>query len=275
VNADAIRRHYGRSDLLERLLTILREQGRDPDRLQPEDLIGIEDMHVGGREATRSLFELMPLQPGLRVLDVGCGLGGPARLLALMSGARVTAIDLTPELVVTARELTRRVGLSDHIGFAVANGLALPFSDRRFDGALSIHVSMNIEDKPRFYREIARVLKPSGVFALYDVLRGTGEPDYPVPWAESPEMSHLVDLESLERLLLAAGLAPVAIRDRSDFGRTWMRASAERAARPEAERLASARAVMGERFREKIANLVAALADGRLRLVELLARPRT
>lgn len=275
MNADAVRRHYGRSDLLERLLTILRAQGADPDRLQPEDLIGIEDMHVGGREATRSLIELMPLESGLHLLDVGCGLGGPARLLALTSGVRVTAVDLTPELVLTARELTRRVGLSDQIGFAVADGLTLPFPDDCFDGALSLHVGMNIEDKPRFYHEIARVLKPRGFFALYDVLRGTGEPDYPVPWAESPAVSHLVDLESLERLLLAAGLAPLAVRDRSEFARTWMRASAERALRPEAERLASARAVMGERFREKIVNLAAALADGRLRVVEVLARSHT
>lgn len=274
MSADAVRGHYGRGQLTERLFAILRARGRDPDHLAPEDLAGLEDMHVGGREATRSLVSLMPLRPGLRILDVGCGLGGAARFVALASGCRVTAVDLTPELVEAARELTRRVGLAGQVAFEVADALALPFADRTFDGACSIHVGMNIADKARFYAEIARVVKPGGFLALYDLLRGSGEPDYPVPWAESPETSHLVTLEELERLLAGAGLQPVAVRDRSEFARESMRASRERAGRPDADRLASARAVMGERFREKIGNLAAALEDGRLRAVELVARRR-
>lgn len=272
MTADPVRRHYARGDLVSRLLAILEAQGRDTTRLHPEDLAGLEDMHVGGREATRSLAELLAPEPGEEVLDIGSGLGGAARWLALAHRCRVTGIDLTPELVDAARALSRLVGMGDHVRFAVADALDLPFPDASFDAAWTMHVGMNIADKLRFYREAARVLRPAGRLALYDLLRAGGEPDYPVPWADTPATSHLVHLEELIAWLQEAGLRVVALRDRTDFARAFMRASRERAMRADAERTASARAVMGEGFREKITNLAAALEDGRLCAYELLAR---
>lgn len=272
MNEPAVRGHYGRGDLLARLLALLAASGRDPQRLEPEDLVGVEDMHVGGREATRSLAELLPLERRCHYLDIGSGLGGAARYLAQASASRVTGIDLTPELVTTATELTRRVGLAGRVRFVVASALALPFADGSFDGAWTIHVGMNIADKARFYAEAARVLRPGAFFAVYDLLRGAGEPDYPVPWATNPATSHLLAPDELTRTIEAAGFRLVAVRDRTEFARAFMQASRERTMHPDAGRLVSARAVMGEDFREKIGNLAAALTDGRLLAFELLAR---
>lgn len=265
-------RHYTRGGLLDRLLVALARSGHDPDRLAPEDLEGFDEMHVGGRAATRSLGELLALGPGMQVLDIGSGLGGAARYFALAAGCHVTGIDLTFELVAAARELTRRVGLAHRVHMLVADACQLPFSDESFDAAYTIHVGMNIADKPGFYRQAARVLKPDANFALFDLVRARGEPDLPVPWAESPQMSHLVSVDELVALVEAAGLRVVALRDRSAFARESMQRSHERALRLSGESGGSAPIVMGERFREKIAHLAAALADGRLGACELLAR---
>lgn len=268
----AVRRHYGRAGLTTQLLEALRAHGADPDRLAPEDLIGFEDMHVGGREATKSLAEMMPLQPGMELLDIGAGLGGAARYFALAAGCRVTGVDLTAELVETARELSRRVGMGDRVRFETASALDLPFDEHSFDGAYSIHVGMNIADKSRFYAEAFRVVRSGGFFALYDLLRDRGEPDYPVPWAESPQTSFLVELPTLEELLRDAGFEIAAVRDRTAFATAFMSASRERTGDPQAARTSSAAIVMGPNFHDKIANLAAALEDGRLRAFELLCR---
>ncbi len=264
--------HYARDDLASRLLALLEAQGRDPGRLRPEDLIGVEDMHVGGRKATERFAESLPLQPGMELLDIGSGLGGAARLFALAYGCRVTGIDLTGALVRAARTLSAHVGMGDRVRFEEASALELPFADAGFDGAYSIHVGMNIADKPRFYAEAFRVVKPGGFFALYDVVRLAGDPDLPVPWAETPATSHLASPPELEKLLKAAGFELVKRIDRTAEGAAAMAESAERLVDPETAARASAPVVMGESFRAKVANIAAALGDGRLGVFEFHCR---
>ena len=233
MSADDVRRHYA--------------AGRFRERLRA----GVEELHVRGTEATIELAELAGLREGERVVDVGSGLGGPARVLARRFGVEVVGIDLTPELVEAAEELTREAGLADRVTFTVGDAAALPFDRDAFDVAWTQHAAMNVPDKLRLYAELRRVLRPGGRLAVYDVVAAGGTPDYPLPWASRPELSALVTEDALDDLLTAAGFRAAARRDVTEAGLAWTRRDPSPA--PAFE------------------NLARALADGRLRLLELVA----
>src|SRR6266436_4746410 len=125
---------------------------------------------------------------GLRVLDVGSGIGGPARYFAAEHGCRVTGIDLTEEFVRVARSLTARTKLDGLVEFRQGSALEMPFERESFDRAYMIHVGMNIADKAGIFREVRRVLKAGGLFTVFDIVRAKdGAMQYPVPWAASEE----------------------------------------------------------------------------------------
>jgi len=102
--------HYTRGDLLRAILDGLAVTGADQAELDSDDLSPVDEFHIGGRQATVELVDQLDLRPGLRVLDVGCGLGGVSRYLARRFGVRVVGVDLTPEFVEVARELTPAAG---------------------------------------------------------------------------------------------------------------------------------------------------------------------
>src|SRR5262245_32962409 len=166
----AVARHYASGDLDGRLLTAIAAAGLDPDRLTPEQLAPVDEFHIGGRAATIHAVAKVVLNPGDRVLDVGCGIGGATRYLATM-GCRVTGVDLTPDYIAAAGELARRTGLAGRIDYRVASALAMPFEDSAFDAAITLHAAMNIQNRAGLYREVARVLKPGAVFCSYDVMQ--------------------------------------------------------------------------------------------------------
>src|SRR3954466_8544061 len=185
----------------------LAEAGKQADTLQASDLAMLEDFHSLGRLATAALIDLAQISATDRVLDGGTGIGGTARLIAAERGARVTAVDLTPEYCDVAKWLNDAVGLGDMIEVRTADVTELPFDPGSFDVVLSQHVQMNIADKRRLYSEARRVLAPDGRLALWDVTAGSGPLHFPVPWAASPEQSHLVTPERLADLLREAGFA--------------------------------------------------------------------
>ena len=189
---------HARSDI-ERALTAA---GKDIHAIQPSELAMLEDFHSLGRLATAALIDLAQVGAGDRVLDAGTGIGGTARLIAAERGARVTAVDLTSEYCDVATWLNDAVGLGDMIEVLAADVTELPFDDASFDVVVSQHVQMNVADKRRLYAEARRVLAPGGRLALWDVTAGPGGPlHFPVPWATSPEQSHLVTPERLAELL--------------------------------------------------------------------------
>src|SRR5262249_41031485 len=149
--------HYGREGLLESILKALGSAGKDPERLAVDDLVLFDQFHLRGRDATLELFKLAGIGRGDRVLDVGGGIGGPARTLA-SAGCSVTVLDLTEEFCRTGAVLTERVGLASRVAFRHGSALAIPFNDAAFDAVWTQHSSMNIEDKEKLYGEIARVL---------------------------------------------------------------------------------------------------------------------
>jgi len=193
MKADAlVDKHYGSDDLLKRILSALDTLGKDPASLTVEDLAPVDAFHTRGREATNEIAELAQLRGSDLVLDVGCGTGGTARHLAQQFGCKVVGIDLTSEYISAGIELTRLVGLSDRVDLRQASALDIPFADGSFDVVWTEHVQMNIADKPRFYAEIARVLKPGGRLLFHDIFQGSGDaPIYPVPWAEDESISSL------------------------------------------------------------------------------------
>jgi SAM-dependent methyltransferase len=225
----SVRLHYGRPGLGDAILAAVRAAGKDPDRIAPQDLAPVDQFHIGGREATVELANLASLPPGLEVLDVGGGLGGPARTLARDYGSRVTVLDLTEEYCRAGEEVTRRTGLADRVRFRHGDALAPPFPDASFDVVWTQHSSMNIEDKERLYESIRRVLRPGGRLALHEVMAGPTEGGIhvPVPWSPDGAASFLRPPEAIRGLLAGLGLRESAWVDVSARAVAFLR---ERAA---------------------------------------------
>lgn len=187
---NAVQRHYTVEDLAGRLAKALRDAGLGENRMEWSKLAPIDQFHARGLDATKELAEALDLTGGETFLDVGCGFGGPARFLAGHYGCHVTGIDLTPAYIDIAKILAERTGLEEYLMFVQGDALELPFPEESFDAAWMMHVGMNIEDKARLHAGIHRVLKPGGKLAVYDILRGSGEPmTYPLPWARTPQTS--------------------------------------------------------------------------------------
>lgn len=203
---DALNRHYAPGDVWTRIVESLRAAGHDPATLTRDIAAQFDEFHGGGRESTRALARFAGLQPGLRVLDVGCGIGGPARTLAAEFGADVTGIDLTQGFVAAAVRLSTQLGLASSTRFIHGSALALPIADASVDVVWSQNMLMNVPDKARFAAEVARVLVPGGLFAFEAVVAGVGDAHYPAFWAATPALSFLVTADTLRAILAAADL---------------------------------------------------------------------
>lgn len=272
----AVSDHYAVADLEQRLLRAAVAAGKDPERLQPDDLAGADEFHLGGRPATQAFADRLPLAPGRRLLDVGSGIGGPSRYFASQRGCQVTGIDLTPEYVEVAEGLARRMGLADRLAYHRGSALALPFGAGSFDGAYMMHVGMNIADKAALFGEVRRVLEPGGFFAIYDVMRvGDGEPAWPLPWASGPATSFVAAPDDYVRLLGEAGFEPGAPVSRRDAALAGLQAMAERTAMAGGPPPLGLQIVMGEAAPQKAANIRQALEAGTFAPVEIIATARS
>lgn len=220
--SDRVQEHYAHGALMSAVEDALRALGKDPAKLAVEDLAQIDELHIGGHPATVHFMSACAFANGARILDVGSGMGGPARAFALGAGVHVTGIDLTPEFVDVAKTLSSRLGLLDRTAFQQGSALALPFADSSFDGAYMIHVGMNIDDKEGLFRQVRRVLRPGATFAVYDIMRFA--PDtltFPLPWSSQPETSLVVEPERYRAALASAGFEIAAEEDRRDFARAF------------------------------------------------------
>lgn len=253
--------HYGGEGLAARVLATVDAAGAR----EPRTLAALDQFHIGGASATRRLAERAGVAPGHRILDVGSGLGGPARLLARDFGAQVTGIDLMVELCRVAAGISARLGIEDRVRICAGDATALPFADASFDLVWSEHVAMNIADRPTLYRGFARVAAPQGRLALYDVVEGRspGELALPVPWARVPEHSHLVSAEALCTQVGQCGWRLVELEDETTAALEWFAAVVGRG--PAGPSLVD---VMGPDFPAMTANLRANLSAGRIGVVQ-------
>ncbi len=215
----SINDQYGQSDLCSIILKALQDAGKDLNSLTKEDLSSFDQFHSGGLAATKELASLAGLHEGMQVLDVGSGIGGPARMLASEYGCDVTGIDLTEEFCLAAEMLTARLGLDDKVRFQCGSALDLPFDDESFDLVWMQNSSMNIPDKERLYSEVRRVLRPEGRLATQDVLSGPVTPlHYPVPWAEYPSLSSMITPQRFKGILSGLGFTEVVWKDVTELG---------------------------------------------------------
>jgi SAM-dependent methyltransferase len=241
--------------------------GLNLDSLAPADLAPLEDFHTMGRIATHQLVDLLGITSGQTVLDAGSGIGGTARFVADKCGCRVTAVDLTDEYCETSRWLNRLVGLDDSIAVQQADVTALPFADATFDVVFSQHVQMNVADKSLLYAEAHRVLVAGGRLALWDITSGDrGELGYPLPWADQPDRSHLATPDRLRGVIEEAGFAIDHWADLTEQAVALMQAVLALPASP-----LGLQAFVND-FEQKAKNLTSALADGRLRAIQGVAR---
>lgn len=279
--------HYGRGRLEEMILAAVAREGKDAENLTSGDLAAVDEFHVGGLEATQELARQMELRPGLRLLDVGSGIGGPARYFAGEHGCRVTGIDLTEEFVRVAGSLTRLTKLDGLAEFRQGSALEMPFERGTFDGAYMIHVGMNVADKAGVFREVRRVVKAGGLFTIFDIMR-TGEGRtkdrqtwdgraaeaairYPVPWALSEEASFVGTREEYREALQKTGFEVVRERGRAAFGIEFTERVMARMAQGGPPAL-GLHLLMGEKTPLMIKNILGMMKEGVLEPVELQAR---
>lgn len=259
----AVAAHYTVDDLEGAILEGLRRLGKDPDALQPADLAPVDEFHIRGHHSTAELAALVRPAPGARVVDVGSGLGGTARYLAHAHGCQVVGVDLTEAYCALAAGLSARVGLAERTAFHHGDALAMPFADAEFDIAWTEHAQMNIADKRGFYREIARVLTPGGVFAFHDIFAGEGEPHFPVPWAGEASISALAAPEEVRELLASLGFEERAWQDRSPESIEWFRRGLTRVEAQGPPPL-GIHLLMGADARSKLVNILRNLEEGRI-----------
>lgn len=265
--------HYGKTGLMEAIIAGLAKLGVDPEKPSVEDLAPVDEFHTAGRKATLKVFEMITIDPGMHVLDAGCGIGGTSRHLAARHGCRVTGLDLTPDYIEVARALTDKVALDDRCAFEVGSVLDMPFGDQTFDAAMTFHVAMNIEDRARFYRECRRVLKPGARFCLFDVMKG---PEagmiYPVPWAETEATSFLKSADETEALLKQAGFEVTDRSNLRDFAIDFFRDVFAKAAAMGGPPPLGLHLLTGVNTPEKFRNYAQALDDYQVEPVIIVAK---
>ena len=207
-------------------------------------------------------------------MDVGCGLGGPARHPASVYGCSVEGIDLYAPFVDVAHLLTRRAGLSDRVASRVGDATRLPFEPESFDLAWTQHVAMNIADRRALYRGIYDVLRPGGRFAIFDVMAGDGHPlHFPVPWARASTDSFLLSADATKVALEQSGFIILDWIDATEAGLKWFEAQAAAAqGRPERLRPLALPLIMGADFPVMAATLGRNFREGRTRLLQAVVQ---
>ena len=267
-----VARHYGDTDLERNVLAALKAAGKDIERLTIDDLSEIDEFHLGWRAQTAGIADRLKLTPVEHLLDIGCGIGGPARYCAARRGCEVTGLDLTPSFISVAKMLTERCGLSDRVAFREGSALAMPFAASVFDAAMLIHVGMNIADKPALFAQARRVLKKGGRFAVYDVMRmGDAPLNYPMPWSEHPETSFVAGPEQYRNWLAAAGFRLESEINQRDVVLQKVAAMRARAAQ-DGPPLLGLHVIMGPQAKERLKNVMAALESGLVAPVEMILR---
>jgi ubiquinone/menaquinone biosynthesis C-methylase UbiE len=267
-----INQQYGREKLGDQILSALAAAGIDTDNLTRADLGAFDEFHIGGRAETRKLASRVPnLGPGMRVLDVGSGIGGPARTLADEFGCEVVGLDLTEAYCKAAKTLTQRIGLSDKVTFQHGDALDMPFEDDRFDVVWTQFAGMNIQDKARFYAECNRVLRKDGFFAFHEVMDGpTPDLIFPVFWANSDDVNFLHPPESIQQALAESGFQQHEWVDLTEHSTDWFENMLVKTSNQPPK--VGFNVFVGEDTPQKAANIIENLRDGRIIVVQAIYR---
>lgn len=269
----AVADHYARERLIAAIRDGLAAMGKAESNVTAEDLSPVDEFHIGGREATGELAGQLALAAGDQVLDIGCGLGGPARQIAAHYGCHVTGIDLTRDYIEAGNVLSGWLHLKDRVSLQEGNALALPFTDGFFAAAYMLHVGMNIVDKSALFSEAARVLRAGARLGVYDVMgTGEGELAYPLPWASTPETNAIAAPAQYREALSAAGFEIISERNRRDVALNYF--AQQRAKVATGSTALGVQTLMGARRPEMVRNMSESISAGRIAPVEIIARKR-
>lgn len=269
----SVAEHYMRRGLIAAIEEGLMALGKTPETVTLDDLAPVDEFHIGGRAATAALIQQLHLDAGDHVLDVGCGLGGPARFVANEYGCRVTGIDLIRDYVEAGATLTKWLGLDQYVSLSVVNALEIPFGGGMFSAAYMVHAGMNISDKRRLCSEIARVLKKGALFAVYDVMRtGPGELVFPVPWATNSAGSAVAEPGDYKVALRTAGFTILRECDRRDFAREYFAQQRAKVSARSGPPPLGLHTLMGDRRQLQVRNMIDNISAGKIAPVEIVAR---
>ena len=252
--------NYNASGLTDRIKSVLATITADDQPLTVAQLAPLDQFHTRGILATADLAGAAGLEPSTRVLDLGCGVGGPARYLAATFGCSVTGVDLSPGFIDAATYLTARCGLSDRVTFQVGDASHLPFGEATFDVVFLQHVAMNIEDRLALYAEVRRILAPGGRFATYDLVLRDGDVIYPAPWARDAATSFLLSAHDTRATLEDAGFKAALWRDDTQTALDWFQTAM--AGSPTSG--PNLGIVMGPDFQARLRNLARNIGENRL-----------
>jgi ubiquinone/menaquinone biosynthesis C-methylase UbiE len=267
---DSVAAHYTQGQLLDRILGGVEAIGKTAATVTVDELAPVDEFHIGGRQASEDFISQLELSADNHTLDVGCGIGGTSRFVAERFGCRVTGIDLTPEFVSTGQTLCDWVCLSGQVELHQGDATAMPFTDQSFDAAFMLHVGMNIADKAGLFAEVYRLLKPGGLFGVYDIMQTSDEPlSYPVPWSSVPGTSALATRQQYTEALEQAGFGILKIRDRREFAAEFFVETRKRMEQAGGAPPLGVHIAMGESAPVKISNMVENIAAGRVSPVEI------
>jgi len=269
----SVTNHYHHGSLLKEITEAVTKLGKSNQTLTIEDLAPVDEFHIGGRVATEHLLQQLQFTAQHHILDAGCGLGGASRFIASTCQSRVSGIDLTGEYIEVGNQLCQWLGLNDAVDLQQGNILELPFDNDSFDGAIMLHVGMNIEDKVSLFSEIRRVLRPGAQLGVYDVMRiKAGKLAYPVPWATQNSTCKLATADEYRATLESTGFELTHEADRSEFAQTFFEMLRAKTAGKNGPPPLSLHTLMQESTAAKIKNMIDNIGAGRISPIEMVAR---
>ncbi|VAV95434.1 probable sterol methyltransferase [hydrothermal vent metagenome] len=272
-NENIVSAHYTHGDLLSGIETALITQGKNSEDVTIDDLAPVDEFHIGGRLATEHFLDQLNFTAQSNILDVGCGLGGPARFAANRYNVHVTGIDLTPEFIETGQVLCQWVGLDKQVTLHQGSALSMPFADGSLDGGYMLHVGMNIADKAGLFREIYRVLRPGVRFGVYDVMRlNDGNLCYPVPWANDDSTSSLASPAEYRQLMADAGFVVMTENNRHDFALSYFQDTIAKAKAAGGPPTLGIHVLIGATTAAKMKNMIKNISAGYIAPMEIIAQ---
>lgn len=273
-DAKSIAAHWGRGDVYGLIVSALEKASKPLANLTVEDLAPMDHFHARGFPATVDLADRLPIKAGQRILDIGCGLGGPARYMAKRFQCTIDGVDITEAFVEAANKLTALVGMQGRVKVELGDGQHLAYADACFDGAYTQHVTMNVPDRPAFFAEAHRVLKPGAFFALTEHgLGAKGNPHYPLPWSEDGSGAHLVPPAETRAMLEKAGFEDIVVEDTGVKYVAAYKTAIDRAEKGALPPL-GIHVVMGETALQKTRNAARNIEEGRTHPIQLTCRKR-
>lgn len=271
-NGKAISDQWGRGDVYGLIVSALGKMSKPLEDLTVEDLAPVDHFHARGLPATAELADRLPIKAGQHILDIGCGLGGPARYIAQRFQCDVSGLDITEPFVEAANKLTALLRMEHRVKIEHGDGQRLPYRDSSFDGAYTQHVTMNVADRAAFFAEAYRVLKPGAFFALTEHGLGPkGNPHHPVPWSADGSGAYLVTPSETRAILAKTGFEDIVIEDTGAKYLAGYRTAidkAEQGALP----LLGVHILMGESALQKTRNTARNIEEGRTHPIQVVCR---